>query len=77
MRTVKTQLFIKKDIFDCLNVHDIAMWSFELNNDRITPQMNEKQCNDFFELNPKLSVNNMGQLIWNDQDIGVALEYIK
>lgn len=77
MKSVRTQLFIKYDIFDCLNVHDIALYSFRLNDEIVSPQMNEKQCSDFFTINPKLSLDNLGHLIWNDQNIGVALEYIK
>jgi len=77
MSTVRTQLFIKHDIFDCLNVHDIALYSFRLNDEVVSPQMNEKQCSQFFIDNPKLGVNNIGELVWNGEKIGVALEYIK
>jgi hypothetical protein len=73
----KTQLFIKHDLFDTLNVHDIAMFSFRLNDEIVSPQMNEKQFQDFMSVNPKLSINELGQLIKDDEIYGIALEYVK
>ena len=75
--SVRTQLFIKHDLFDTLNVHDIAMFSFRLNDDIVSPQMNEKQWEEFMLINPKLSVNELGQLIKDNVIYGIALEYHK
>lgn len=75
--SIRTQLFIKHDLFDTLNVHDIAMFSFRLNDDIVSPQMSEKQWEEFMLNNPKLSVNELGQLIKDNVIYGIALEYHK
>lgn len=75
--SVRTQLFIKHDLFDTLNVHDIALFSFRLNDEIVSPQMNEKQWQEFMLVNPKLSVNELGQLIKDGEVYGIALEYHK
>ena len=75
--SVKTQLFIKHDLFDTLNVHDIALFSFRLNDDIVSPQLNEKQWQEFMLNNPKLSVNELGQLVKDGEIYGIALEYHK
>ncbi len=75
--SVKTQLFIKHELFDTLNVHDIALFSFRLNDEIVSPQMNEKQWEEFMLNNPKLSVNERGELIKDNIVYGIALEYHK
>ena len=76
----KTQIFFnnKKDTeFDSLNVHDIAMHSFELNDEIVSPQLTESQFNEFMSNNPKCEINNLGQLVKNGLVYGTVLEYIK
>jgi hypothetical protein len=75
--SVKTQLFIKHELFDTLNVHDIAMFSFRLNDEIVSPQMSEKQWGEFMLNNPKLSVNDKGELVKDDVFYGIVLEYHK
>lgn len=75
--SVKTQLFIKHELFDTLNVHDIALFSFRLNDEIVSPQMSEKQWEEFMLNNPKLSVNDKGELIKDNVVYGIALEYHK
>lgn len=75
--SVKTQLFIKHELFDTLNVHDIALFSFRLNDEMVSPQMSEKQWEEFMLNNPKLSVNELGQLVKDGEVYGIALEYHK
>lgn len=75
--SVKTQLFIKHELFDTLNVHDIALFSFRLNDEIVSPQLSEKQWEEFMLNNPNLSVNNKGELIKDSIVYGIALEYHK
>lgn len=77
MSKVRTQLFIKKELFDTLNVHDIALFSFQLNDDIVSPQMNEAQFSEFMLNNPKLAINERGELIKESVNYGIALEYRK
>ena len=73
----KTQIFFKHDLFDTLNVHDIAMWSFRLNDEIVSPQMNEIRFQEFMALNPKLELNNKGELVNEGVVYGIVLEYTK
>ena len=72
----KTQFFIDVDVFDELNVHDIAIHSFRLNHEMVSPQLNEKQYNAFMRDNPSLSIENGDLLRWGTK-IGLCLEYTK
>lgn len=72
---MKNQMFIRHDLFDTLNVHDIALFSFRLNDEIVSPKMTEKQFNDFMLLNPKLELNNFGELIKDNIKYGIVLEY--
>jgi hypothetical protein len=68
---MKFQLFIRHDLFDTLNVHDFAMFSFRLNNDIVSPTLNQKQFNDFLKINPRLKLTN-NKLTCNDQVFGLV-----
>lgn len=74
---MKNQMFIRHDLFDTLNVHDIALFSFRLNDEIVSPKMTEEQFNEFMLLNPKLELNNFGELIKDNIKYGIVLEYSK
>ena len=70
-------MFIRHDLFDTLNVQDIALFSFRVNDEIASPKMTEEQFNEFMLLNPKLELNNFGELIKDNIKYGIVLEYSK
>ena len=74
---MKNQMFIKKELFDTLNVHDICNFSFELNDEIVSPKMNNVQFETFMFDNNGLELNNMGELVKNGIKYGIVLTYTK